>query len=514
MYRNATLATSAAIVWSLCAPVSAGECNPGDFDDDGDVDLIDFAAFQLAFTGPACVHFWSPLPLGSGTDDVVDVLTTYDDGTGPALYAGGKFTLAGGVTANRVAKWDGTEWSPLEGPAGNGMNNRVNALTTYDDGTGPALYAGGSFITAGGVTANRIAKWDGTEWSPLTGPAGNGISGFVGALTTYDDGTGPALYAGGLFEMAGGVPANNIAKWDGTEWSALDGPAGHGMNSIVLALTTYDDGTGPALYAGGSFIMAGGVSANNIAKWDGEAWSPLEGPSGNGISDRVHALTTYDDGTGPALYAGGNFNRAGGVFALRIARWDGVEWSPLEGPSGNGLGGQAEALTTYDDGTGPALYAGGLFTTAGGVTANRIARWDGTEWSALEGSAGNGVDGIVVLALTTHDDGTGPALYAGGFFTMAGGVPANRIAEWTRPGPPCGCLRDPRWVCDGDVDGNGTVNPVDVGLVQAAFCAAEDCSDDDLCQYDIDCNGAINPVDAGIVQSLFGACEEPRDVCP
>ena len=124
------------------------------------------------------------------------------------------------------------------------------------------------------------------------------------------------------------------------------------------------------------------------------------------------------------------------------------------------------------------------------------------------------MDGIVVLALTTHDDGTGPALYTGGFFTAAGGVTANHIAEWTRPGPPCGCLRDPRWVCDGDVDGNGTVNPVDVGLVQAAFCAAEDCSDDDLCQYDIDCNGAINPVDAGIVQSLFGACEEPRDVCP
>jgi hypothetical protein len=76
------------------------------------------------------------------------------------------------------------------------------------------------------------------------------------------------------------------------------------------------------------------------------------------------------------------------------------------------------------------------------------------------------------------------------------------------------CSRDPAWVCDGDVDGNGTVNPIDVGLVQAAFCAPEDCSDDDLCQYDIDCNGAINPVDSGIVQLLFGACEEPRDVCP
>jgi len=436
MYRNATLATSAAIALSLCCPVLAGECNPGDFDGDGDVDLVDFAAFQLAFTGPACVHLWSPLPLGSGMNDFVRALTTYDDGTGPALYAGGQFTLAGGVTANYIARWDGTEWSPLEGPAGNGVDGIVEALTTYDDGTGPALYAGGYFTGAGGVTANRIAKWDGTEWSALEGPAGNGMDGAVSALTTYDDGTGPALYAGGFFELAGGVPANNIAKWDGTEWSALEGPSGNGMNSIVLALTTYDDGTGPALYAGGSFITAGGVSANNIAKWDGTAWSPLEGPSGNGISDRVHALTTYDDGTGPALYAGGQFNSAGGVQALGIARWDGVEWSPLEGPSGNGMS-LVYALTTYDDGTGPALYAGGLFNSAGGVTANRIAKWDGTEWSPLEAPAGNGVDGVAVLALTTYDDGTGPALYTGGWFTAAGGVPANYVAEWTRPGPPC-----------------------------------------------------------------------------
>ena len=74
-----------------------------------------------------------------------------------------------------------------------------------------------------------------------------------------------------------------------------------------------------------------------------------------------------------------------------------------------------------------------------------------------------------------------------------------------------GCTRDPAWQCDGDVDGDGQVNPVDSGLVQAAFGSAEE---SDLCQYDVDCDGQINPVDSGIVQSLFGTCEEPRDVCP
>ena len=67
------------------------------------------------------------------------------------------------------------------------------------------------------------------------------------------------------------------------------------------------------------------------------------------------------------------------------------------------------------------------------------------------------------------------------------------------------------WICDGDVDGDGQVNPVDSGLVQAAYG-----SDDryKFCQYDLDCDGEINPTDAGIVQSLFGTCEAPREACP
>jgi hypothetical protein len=94
------------------------------------------------------------------------------------------------------------------------------------------------------------------------------------------------------------------------------------------------------------------------------------------------------------------------------------------------------------------------------------------------------------------------------------GVETDQGPAAARATPACGdCIRNPDWVCDGDVDGNGVVNPVDVGLVQAAFCGAGECGDDDLCQYDLDCNDAINPVDSGIVQSLFGACDPPRGVC-
>ena len=41
--------------------------------------------------------------------------------------------------------------------------------------------------------------------------------------------------------------------------------------------------------------------------------------------------------------------------------------------------------------SGDALYAGGLFTSAGGAAADRVARWDGTTWAAL----GGGVNDLV-----------------------------------------------------------------------------------------------------------------------
>ena len=48
-------------------------------------------------------------------------------------------------------------------------------------------------------------------------------------------------------------------------------------------------------------------------------------------------------------------------------------------------------MAVFDDGTGPALYVGGMFTAAGGAPASRIARWDGIVWSAL----GDGLNGWV-----------------------------------------------------------------------------------------------------------------------
>ena len=295
-------------------------------------------------------------------------------------------------------------------------NGYVAALAVFDDGQGSALYVGGNFATAGGTTVNNIAKWDGTNWSAL----GAGTNNEVWALTVFDDGSGEALYVGGNFTAAGGMGAYFIAKWDGSNWT----PLGAGMGAAVDALTVFDEGDlgsgQPLLYAGGWFTTAGDLVVNSIAKWDGSSWAAL----GNGVGPEpssVTSLAVYDDGNGPALYAGGGFETAGGVEANNIARWDGMDWSGLN----NGMNSGVFGLAVFDDGGGPALYAGGEFTTAGGVAATKIAKWDGSNWAAL----GSGLE-YGALSLVVFDDGNGPALYVGGNFTIAGGVAANYIAKW------------------------------------------------------------------------------------
>lgn len=357
--------------------------------------------------------------LGPGFYGFVNAMTTFDDGTGPALYASGRFSLVSGIPTNAVAKWDGTSWSSI-GAAGGNMGTIIDALTVFDDGTGPALYAAGRFLTLGGVAASRIAKWDGSSWSAL----GSGTDNSIRSLGVFDDGNGAALYVGGGFSTAGGVSASRVAKWDGSSWSAV----GSGFtNASVEALTVFDDGTGPALYAGGGFVTIGGVLASQIARWDGTAWSQVGGGIG---CCAILAQAVFDDGTGPALFVAGQFVTVSGVPANNIAKWDGSAWSAL----GSGVSGASSspvyALAVFDDGTGPALYAGGILGGVGGVVANSIARWDGASWSSVGGGV-NHPNYQFVQSLVVADFGPGPVLVAGGHFATAGPTAASNIAVWT-----------------------------------------------------------------------------------
>jgi hypothetical protein len=417
-----------------------------------------------------CDTHWTTRFDGLGMDQQIGVFAVFDDGSGPALYAGGNFVTAGGKVVNAIAKLQGDQWVDLAGGA-ESFNGSIWAMTGFDDGSGWSLFVGGDFLSIGGKAANKIARWDGHEWFPL----GEGVNSTIrGAMAVFDDGTGPALYVGGDFTMAGGQPASRIAKWDGQSWS----PVGTGMGGFfasVRALQVFDDGTGPALYVGGSFKTAGDVVVNGVARWDGTEWSAVGAGIGhdNPAYALVRGFAIFDDGGGPALYVTGQFATAGGQPAPKIAKWDGHNWSPLGGGLGSHVSevsATGRRMVVFDDGSGPALYVAGSYTLADGQFVNNIAKWDGQAWSSLDGGMDDGV-----FAVTVFDEGRGPALFAGGAFTQAGGKPASHIAQW-------------KFDCDGDLNEDGIVDLADYAII--ALClngptveAAQACA---LADFDLD----------------------------
>lgn len=369
-----------------------------------------------------CQPGWADRFNAGDLNGEVRTMVVWDDGSGPALYVGGSFTLAGGALASRVAKWDGERWSKVGLGLGVTQFDVVNALAVHNDGSGTTLFAGGAFLSSGAEPTSYVAKWNGQAWVPM----GGGMNNIVNCLAVYNDGAGPKLYAGGIFDTAGSVEAQGIARWNGSQWSAL-AQGIRGFDRSVESMAVFPQGAGGQLYVGGRFSLAGPVSVSNVARWTGTGWTGV----GTGITSSaglafVRTLVPTTIG-GPALLVGGEFTNAGGVMTNNLARWSGSSWSAMGG--GVGLGGESvRSITHHDDGTGLTLYVGGLFSSAGGGTARNFARWNGTTWAGF----GTGADGAV-NAMSTFNPPNAPqrgGLFIAGSFDTVNGDAARGLARW------------------------------------------------------------------------------------
>ena len=351
-------------------------------------------SFVLALTGPLnaqCAYSWPPGAFGAGLNDVVNCATV--DGNGD-LIVGGRFTLAGGGAAARIACWDGSSWSSL----GTGMDFDVNALTTLSNGD---VIAGGAFSTAGGVTVNGVARWDGSAWSAL----GTGLDPFAPFGPSVNDvlemPNGDIVVAG-QFTGASGVAANNIARFDGASWHALAGGLGGPVRALAMS--------GSDLVAVGNFTSSMSVVVNRIARWNGSFWSSLGAGLGIFSASAVAVSATTGD-----IYVGGTFASAGGILANNVARFAGGGWSAL----GSGTVGSVTALQAMPNGE---IMVGGAFQTAGGAVANRVARLTGSAWTSAFGLGVNGT--VQSFAIDANGD-----VVVCGQFTSAGGSAQSRIAR-------------------------------------------------------------------------------------
>lgn len=408
--------------------------------------------------------------------------------SGNDVYIGGSFTAIGNVKANKIAKWNGNTWSAIGSNGGNGVGgssfSSVNAIAV----SGSDVYVGGSFGQAniGGtvVGTSNIAKWNGSVWSALTGGTGNGVNSIVYTIAV----SGSDVFVGGSFTQAnvGGtvVSTSAIAKWNGGTWSALGSNGGTGLGNTGTAFVFAIAIVGSDVYAGGSFTTAniGGatVAVNNIAKWNGTTWSALGNAGGNGVGGTVNAIAVG----GSNVYVGGSFTQTniGGALvpANSIAQWDGSNWMPV----GSGFDGQVTSIAV----NGNDIFVGGYRAqtiVSNQVYLNILKKWDGSNWTAISNETNvslsqskitgiaTGTAGVFVIGSFSPDNFSGTVapsnwvakiesdklnlvqtngnglgldgvvyaiavkgtdIYVGGSFTTIGNIRANRVAKWDGSG--------------------------------------------------------------------------------
>ena len=396
-----------------------------------------------------CVNpVWTPdFPTAAaGLTPAGTTLLVFDaDGPGPQaqeLYVGGYFQSAGSMPGTRgIAKWNGQAWSSVGGGM-TGQQFGVDVLCTFDaDGPGPglpALVAAGWFTSAGGVPANRIATWNGNQWSPLSTGMPSTLARIVDMAEWDEDGAGPGLPKLVVTGEISGLPPVTGAEvfiLDAGGWTALADPG----DIQARCLTVYDeDGAGPQTPR----LFLGTRWGVGIMKLVGQTWEVVGGGLNvrSGIY-RCDCMTVIDeDGPGPGrsvLWVGGFFNHAGPVQASGIARWNGQEWSTApQSPAFFGGSVHDIAAVDYTGGGGvPDIYV---------VLLTTIHRWNPAAgaWSIV-GHAEYGEPTLRRVLEPYRRNEPVPSLFVTGQWVDYNGVPAVGLARLRCEG----CYAN----CDGSV---------------------------------------------------------------
>jgi hypothetical protein len=380
---------------------------------------------------------------GSGVNNGSVNSIKYNNAYG-VIVNGGSFTLAleanSIINSSRVAYYDTSNysWNPMKQriiPYGvkNPSGPSIVYATIYDGIS--KIYVCGEFINAGGIYANNIAVYDTSNgtWYGLVDSTTNenGLNSLALSLCFFNS----ELYVGGTFTSAGGNTANHIAKWNYSTntWSSVGTGSNNGTSGTVHAMATDNS----SLFVGGNFTDAGtSTGVNNIATWDGSSvWAPLTDATytGSGTDGPVYAIT-FGSSLASRIIIGGSFTTAGGgVTASNVVSWDYSVFKPLNTSGGEGTNGQVNALAVGGWGIGPTtntvVYVGGNFTSVcnGTVNASYLAAYDfgtGPSWHIV---GYGGLNTLNSAVRSLHYPGQNSSsfdtrLFIGGSFDLAGVV--------------------------------------------------------------------------------------------
>ena len=267
------------------------------------------------------------------------------------VFVGGAFTAIDGVTYNGMALWSDQGWRQLE----RGLSKQPSRLLTLPNGEIIISGVSGTLLPD---SPTGVVIGDGVTFNPLSPAAGPGLTPLsVHRVVQLPNGD---LAAGGEF-FDPDSPSNRwpLARFDGARWWKIPYPPTNWVTSMIAL-------------PNGHLVVASlyGYSTYSTVGWDGTQWYSL----GTDVNGQVSAMAALPNGD---LIVGGLFTLAGGVSARNLARWDGTRWSSFGDANG-----QVDSLAVTPSGD---VIAGGLFTAIDGRSVPRLARWNSNGWQPVGG---------------------------------------------------------------------------------------------------------------------------------
>ncbi len=330
---------------------------------------------------------WNP-----NANGIVNVLRVVGN-TIPTVYAGGAFYVIGNAVRRGIAAINASGGATAFNPTG--ADSTAQVWVTAIAPAGSVIYVGGSFTRMGSQNRRNLAALDAstgnsTAWDPEP-------NGDVRALAV----NGNTVFAGGILTSIGGVKRNNLAALDLNTGAAM--AWNPDANGTVFAIQQ----AGGLLYAGGSFTVVGGQTHAHLAQLDAQGGV---GQWDAAVNGDVHAIVVRPiNQLRNQLYLGGLFNSVLSTIRNHLAAVTDDPFPQLASWNPN-VNSYVNALSS----SGSTIYAGGAFTSAGGITRNRLAAFD-LSGNLLSWSPNPNAEVLAVLA-------TGNTVYVGGNgFTTLGG---------------------------------------------------------------------------------------------
>jgi len=384
---------------------------------------------------------------------------SWKDASGVFWLFGGHGTARGswGVL-NDLWRWDGVNWTWMSGSdsANQGGVNGTKGVAastnvpgarreavSWTTSGGLWLFGGWGYTQGGEGYLSDLWKWDGTNWTWMSGsntpdqPGTYGTKGIASPdndpgvrreAVSWTDASGALWLFGGLgLPQVGGRLFNDLWMWDGTSWTWMSGsstwnqPGTYGTKGVPAPgnvpgsrrnAVSWTDASGNLWLFGGDgygSAASGTGSLNDLWRWDGTHWTWMAGsdavgqpgsygtkgvPAPGNMPGARSGAVTCQDASGTLWLFGGLGHGATATGSLNdLWKWDGTNWTWMSGShltnessqyGTKGVASPGNAPGGRRDGVAWTDANGGLWLFGGyGHDSGELMdlwRWDGTNW--------------------------------------------------------------------------------------------------------------------------------------